>query len=231
MSCDNIVKLGKWKGMFGFLTGVRYICGVMTKFLLTIILAVSVLGAFAEEPITGKALVDAVALTQYVQARNPEFDPMIAEAFISVGERYGIRGDVALCQAVLETGWFRFSDGTAVTADQHNYCGMGVVKGGMKGASFDTIEDGVEAMIQHLFAYCSKDELPQEVTLRDPRFRLVERGCAPSWEGLSMRWAMNPNYGRDILRIYNGLLKSRGLMPLPEEAPCDSDEVSQQDLF
>lgn len=202
----------------------------MKKLILMIVVAVGVLGAFAGEPIAGKARVDAAAMTQYVQARNPGFDPQIAEAFIAVGERYGIRGDVALCQAVLETGWFRFADGTAVTPDQHNYCGMGVVSGRMKGASFETVEQGVEAMLQHLYAYSTKADLPEGATLLDPRFRLVERGCAPSWEALSMRWAMNPNYGRDILRIYSGLLKTRGLA-LEEETPCESDEISQHDLF
>lgn len=211
--------------------GVCYICGVMKNCLLTILLMMCVCGALSAETITGNARVDASALTHYVQARNPEFDPTIAEAFISVGERYGIRGDIALCQAILETGWFRFSGGTAVTPDQHNYCGMGVTKGGMKGASFDTVEQGVEAMLQHLYAYCCKEKLPEDVTLLDPRFRLVERGCAPSWEGLSMRWAMNPNYGRDILRIYNALLKSQGLAPIDVELTCDSDETSQQDIF
>ena len=216
---------------FAFLSRRHYICGVMTKlYLIFMFFAVGVAGIFAGEPIVGRAKVDAAALTQFVQARNPGFDPLIAEAFIAMGERYGIRGDVALCQAVLETGWFRFSGGTAVTPEQHNYCGMGVVKGGVRGATFDTIDQGVEAMLQHLYAYCTKDDLPPDVTLHDPRFRLVERGCAPSWEDLSMRWAMNPNYGNDILRIYNSLLVSQGLTSVGESS-SESEEVSQPDCF
>ncbi len=224
---------------FGILVPDYYFCGGMRRIVIAITLWTSCLMAvFGGEPIAGKARVDAAAMTQYVQQHNPDFDPQIATAFFDVGERYGIRGDVALCQAVLETGWFRFGGGTAVTPDQHNYCGMGVVSGGLKGASFDTVEQGVEAMVQHLYAYCCKEALPEEATVYDPRFALVTRGCAPEWEALSMRWAMNPNYGRDILRIYNGLLKSQGLdvktfeEKLEEKLEeCESDEVSLQDLF
>lgn len=162
-------------------------------------------GVRAEVAIMGERVVDAARMAEFVSRHNPDFDPAIAEAFATVGDRYGIRGDIALCQAILETGWFRFGGGTAVSPDQHNYCGMSVTRRGLKGASFDSIEQGVTAMMQHLYAYCTTEPLPADEELVDPRFSLVSRGCAPTWEGLSNRWAMNPDYGTLILDIYSRL--------------------------
>lgn len=158
-------------------------------------------------PIMGKAVVnDADLLCRFVRRNNADFPLEVAQAFLDVGERYGIRGDVALCQAIIETGWFRFADGTAVTPDQHNYCGLGVTGRGMKGNSFDSVVEGVTAQIQHLYAYCCKNPLPAGEKLVDPRFKLVTRGVAPNWDDLSNRWAMNKNYGKQIMQLYEQLL-------------------------
>lgn len=157
------------------------------------------------ESILGESQIDAHTLWLFVRRHNADFPIEIAEAFLSIGRSYGIRGDVALCQAIIETGWFRFADGTAVTPDQHNYCGLGVTKRGQRGASFDTIEDGVRAHLQHLYAYASTEPLPIGEPLLDPRFSLVTRGVASSWHDLSNRWAMNPDYGQQILTIYSQL--------------------------
>ncbi len=160
-----------------------------------------------KQSIMGESVIDAGALRDFVARHNPEFDIAIAEAYITVGRRYGIRGDIALCQSILETGWFRFADGTCVTPDQHNYCGLGVVKLGSKGHSFDTIEQGVTAQMQHLYAYACSDPLPEGEKLLDPRFKLVSRGVAPTWAELSGRWAANDRYARSFLRLYIELTK------------------------
>jgi LysM repeat protein len=153
---------------------------------------------------------------------NPDFAEAeeVAKAFISVGNIYGIRGDMAFCQSLIETGWFKFDGGTAVTPDQHNYCGMGVTSKGMKGNSFATVEDGVRAQLQHLFAYASKLPLPEEKVL-DPRFKYVTRGIAPHWEDLSNRWAMNPDYGKHIVALYSKLL---AFVPPVVEEPAPQPE-------
>ncbi|MCM1164109.1 MAG: glucosaminidase domain-containing protein [Muribaculaceae bacterium] len=157
--------------------------------------------------ICGPQEVDTEAMYRFVKSRNPKFDRRIAKAFSEVGRRYGIRGDVALCQAILETGWFKFDNGTAVKPSQHNYCGMGVKKRGERGASFASIEEGVTAMMQHLYAYSSTQPLPRGEKLMDPRFKLVKRGSAPTWHSLSGRWAANPSYGSGILDLYSKMKK------------------------
>lgn len=168
----------------------------------------ALLSAEAAIMILGEPRVDAETMWRFVNNVNPDFPIEIAQAYIEVGRRYGIRGDIALCQAVIETGWFRFADGTAVRPEQHNYCGLGVEKRGMTGCSFSSIEEGVTAQLQHLYAYAADTPLPEGEKIIDPRFKLVKRGCAQSWHDLSGRWAMNDRYGTQILSLYQRLLES-----------------------
>lgn len=157
--------------------------------------------------ICGRSTVDPEVLTAFVRQFNSDFDSEIAERYVELGEIYGIRGDIAFCQAILETGWFRFDRGTAVCADQHNYCGLGVVKKGLRGAAFPSVRAGVTAHLQHLYAYATTTALPEGETLVDPRFKAVSRGTARQWSDLNNRWAMNDTYGSKILKIYSGLLE------------------------
>lgn len=154
------------------------------------------------QPIMGEPVFDAERLYNFVAHHNPGFDRTIAKAYIEVGRRYGIRGDIALCQSILETGWFMFADGTSVTPSQHNYCGLGVLSRGQRGHSFKSVEEGVTAQIQHLFAYACASPLPDGETLIDPRFKLVSRGVAPTWSELSGRWAANDRYARSIMKLF-----------------------------
>jgi len=158
--------------------------------------------------IMGNSSVSAAKMAAYVKAKNPNAQDIdeIAAAFIEVGQIYGVRGDIALAQSILETGWFKY-EGSAVTPDQHNYGGLGVTSNGMKGNEFATVREGVTAQIQHLMAYASTNEIPKGEVLVDQRFKWVTRGKAPHWEDLSMTWAMNPNYGTRILSIYEQMKK------------------------
>lgn len=153
--------------------------------------------------ILGETRLQVEQMYAFVSSRNPDFPREIAEAFYTIGKRYGIRGDIALCQSILETGWFKFTGGTAVTLEQNNFCGLGVTKLGIKGHAFDTIEEGVTAQIQHLYAYACKKELPKGEKLIDPRFSLVRRGIAPTWADLNRRWAANSHYADRIMKLYS----------------------------
>lgn len=157
--------------------------------------------------IFGSPQVSVDVMTRFAASRNPDFDSRIARAFHEVGRRYGIRGDIAFCQAIVETGWFMFTGGTAVRPSQHNYCGLGVLKKGMRGHSFQSVEEGVTAQIQHLYAYATRKDLPRGERLVDPRFNLVDRGCASTWHDLSNRWAANSAYGASIMNLYQKLLQ------------------------
>lgn len=123
---------------------------------------------------------------------NSNFDIEIAKAFFKLAIKYRIDPVMVLAQSILETGWFKYN-GSAVKPEQHNYCGLGVTSNGLTGGSFDTIEEGITAQLQHLFAYGSKDALPEGEEILDPRFKYVTRGIAPTWQQLAGRWAV-PGY-------------------------------------
>ena len=166
--------------------------------------------------IMGKSQASAQDLTNYVLKENAGFNHQIAEEFISVGNLYGIKGDIAFAQSILETGWFKFA-GSSVRPEQNNFCGLGATGGGNPGNSFTSIREGVTAQIQHLLAYASKDDLPSGETLVDPRFKYVTRGIAPTWTSLNGRWATGANYGEKILAIYDGMDKSGSQPSVPSQ--------------
>ena len=152
-----------------------------------------------------------------IKKNNPNFNIEIAKAFFTFADEYHIDPIRAISQSILETGWFKF-EGSSVNAYQNNFCGLGTTGGGVAGASFKTIEEGVRAQLQHLYAYGCKDALPDgETTIVDPRFNLVTRGIAPNWEQLAGRWAVpgfdgsdpaaaikaGTTYGQKIDKIFN----------------------------
>jgi len=171
--------------------------------------------------IMGTSIASAESLKQMMLANNPQASEDLPELYISIGEEYGLRGDLAFCQAAKETGWWKY--GGLVEPYQNNYCGLGATgnpafgdedlhgaepsrvwyENGVHGAVFKTRADGVEAHIQHLYAYASKAPLPAGKKLLDPRFTLVCRGIAETWSDLDGRWAVPGNgYGQSILDDY-----------------------------
>lgn len=60
-----------------------------------------------------------------------------------------------------ETGYLRF--GGSILAEQNNFAGLGAIGGSTKGVCFATLEEGVLAHLEHLYAYCSKRALPAGV--------------------------------------------------------------------
>ncbi|SDT50484.1 N-acetylmuramoyl-L-alanine amidase [Paenibacillaceae bacterium GAS479] len=171
-------------------------------------------------PIIGQPIIQADVMTSYVQKVNPAFNPEIAQQFWIIGSRYGLRGDIALCQSIHETNWFRF--GGSVKPQQNNFAGIGATGGSNPGSSFASVEEGVTAQIQHLYAYASKAPLPAGEVVVDPRFSLVQRGIAPAWEDLAGRWAVpgydrskyvslqtalaaGETYGQKIIRLYGAM--------------------------
>ncbi len=173
-------------------------------------------------PILGESVATSEQLRAALKKNNPSA-PDLVDLYLQIGKEYGIRGDLAFCQAAKETGWWRF--GNLVRLEQNNYCGLGATGRpatgeedlcgansnrvwyieGEHGAYFRTPADGVEAQIQHLYAYATKNPLPRGKEIVDPRFTLVNRGVAPNWIDLNGRWAVpGTNYGQSIISDYFG---------------------------
>lgn len=188
----------------------------------------------ADITILGNSLLTARQLTAWIEKETPrlmtkaaangqEFKPIpdLAQLYIDIGKEYGIRGDIAFCQAAKETGYWQFTG--SVTPEQNNYCGLWATGSpltgqeslngadpdqvtfvaGLHGATFATPAAGIEAHIQHLYAYATKNPLPNGKVLVDPRFALVNKGIATTWLQLNARWAVpGTTYGQSILADY-----------------------------
>lgn len=113
----------------------------------------------------------------------------------------GVRAEIVFTQAMLETGWLQF--GGDVKVGQFNFAGIGATGGGVPGNSFPDVRTGIRAQVQHLKAYASTDPLNNPCV--DPRFHYVKRGCAPTMEQLSGKWATGSGYGQSLARILMGL--------------------------
>ena len=122
-------------------------------------------------------------------------------------EREGVRPDIALAQALVETGYFGY--GGTVKPKQNNFCGLGTTGKKVKGAKFKSPEIGVRAHIQHLLAYSVMKKPSTNIV--DPRYDLAhairkERGFIDKWSGLQGTWAMGSQYCEKIMVIYQAML-------------------------
>ena len=132
-----------------------------------------------------------------------------AQIFYEEAMAEGVRAEVAFTQCMKETGFLKY--GGDVLPNQYNFAGIGAT-GAVHGASFENVRMGIRAQIQHLKAYASLDGLTNPCV--DPRFNLVKRGSAQYVEWLGIKenpngcgWASSKNYGHDIVKMVNLLLK------------------------
>lgn len=157
----------------------------------------------------------------------------MAKIFLTEGEKEGVRGDGAFCQSLIETGYFKF--GGDVQSNQHNYAGLGAT-GGIPGLSFPDDRTGVRAQIQHLKAYASAEPLVQACV--DPRYGYVSKGCAPTFERLSGKWAVPGYYGYSSLEAARAAKDSYGdhIVQLIEQAtkievaPVQPDQTAPEGM-
>jgi hypothetical protein len=166
------------------------------------------MGLENNKSILGHAVATEEQMLSFARSINPKFPADLPKLYLETGNRYGIRGDIAFCQMIKETGYQRY--GGIVQSNQSNFAGIGAVGNSKtnKGNSFQNKQQGVLAHIQHLYAYASTHSLPVSEILVDPRFKYVTRGIAPNWQDLDGRWAVpGRGYGEDILRIYNQMLQ------------------------
>lgn len=171
------------------------------------------LTVYLPHPIMGEPEVSAEQMAAFLLSTNP--NPKInctalelAQMFIEEGRIEGVRGDIAFCQSIHETGWFKY--GGQVLPEQNNYAGIGATNNSPvgKGAWFSSPREGVRAQIQHLKGYASKEPLKQECV--DPRYSILEQnnllGVAPNWEDLNGRWAVpGTTYGQSIMAQFEKL--------------------------
>jgi hypothetical protein len=157
----------------------------------------------------------------------------LANLFVSEGNRYNVRGDLAFAQSVVETAWFNFPDNGQVRPWNNNFSGIGACNSCGNGFQFPTPLAGVRAQIQLLRNY--GDIESRVANIPDPPVpelwgsnpataaynfdHYFHKGRAPFWNNMGNgNWATAPNYGPMVIRLYNQMLVSSNM---PSACPPD----------
>jgi murein DD-endopeptidase MepM/ murein hydrolase activator NlpD len=151
------------------------------------------------------------------RAQPARLDAPIADVialYLSEGQIEGVRGDLALAQAVLETGWFTSGD-----TGRNNFAGIAHYDHADAGQSFATPAEGVRAHIQLLKKFAAGNDTP----LGRPDVAPNAGARADTWGQLAGTWATDPNYWTAISGVYVQMLTfARTSEPdgLLAAAPC-----------
>ena len=128
--------------------------------------------------------------------------------YVTEGDAEGVRGDVALAQAVLETGHFTNSD-TAI----NNFAGIAHYDGTASGSGFADPIIGVRAQIQLLKKYALGNDAP----LANPNVAPRAGASATTWGGLAGTWASATTYWTSLSSVYESMLTHAGSTPDPAD--------------
>lgn len=183
--------------------------------------------------LNGRFLGDSSDLVRYFRAGGKgdgKFSvalEALAKLYVTVGQRFGIRADMAWAQMIHETGYGQY--GGLVLPTQNNFAGIGATGPGVPGNSFATAELGVIAQYAHLAwyiypthfsdPYCSLVSQPADgpiTTPGDPRHFVQpdgspHKGNVRTVFDLSGKWAVGMEYGATIQRMAAAIAPTCGL--------------------
>lgn len=182
---------------------------------------------YKEISIFGKSALMKSQAVAYIKQVNPNYKltctpEELVDYYWEEAELEGVRPDLALAQALIETGTFSYKGD--VQPKQNNFCGLGATGNGVRGVVFPTAKIGARGHIQHLLAY-SRVELPH-TKIVDPRYNhahsiRMSRGLVDKWSGLNGTWAMGSYYCEKIMS------KHVRMMAMPMS---DADKVLWQKM-
>jgi hypothetical protein len=119
-------------------------------------------------------------LLAYIKNRNDKldakFEAMPVE-YMRHGEALGLRWDYAFFQAMLETGYLKFTGD--VKPDQNNFAGLGATGRGVRGESFKDVSSGSRAHLEHLLMYTG-EKLANPIAQRTRNIQ--EWGVLTEWQ-------------------------------------------------
>jgi hypothetical protein len=126
--------------------------------------------------------------------------------YLSEAEAEGVRGDLAIVQAIYETGWFTNGD----TA-RNNFAGIAHYDDTTSGDAFPDVATGIRAHVQLLKKYAAGNG----ILLVQPDVAPEATARASTWDELSGTWATSPDYWAGLSRLYDLILDHSG----HDEAP------------
>jgi murein DD-endopeptidase MepM/ murein hydrolase activator NlpD len=128
------------------------------------------------------------------------------------GMAEGVRPELALAQAALETGDFMSTD-TAI----HNYAGIGHPDGAGSGFRFPSPAVGVRAHVQLLRAYAEGNDADFASERVAPR----AAASATTLVELAGTWAVDPRYAEKVATVLTAITGA----PVPGPAPASSSGI------
>lgn len=137
----------------------------------------------------------------YARRRNPDA-PDIAEMYWRQGKRYGVRGDVAYCQAAYDTRFW--------TTEFAGPDWAPMVR------AMWADEAAIGERIRMLYTFATEAPLDSGTNAEARSVELIEwmgwKGRAPCWEDLNGKWSQpgNLRYGQDIAAMWRGMREWRG---------------------
>jgi hypothetical protein len=157
------------------------------------------------------------------QALDLPVDDLLA-IYLSEAEAEGVRADLAIAQAVYETGWFTNSD-TAL----NNLAGIGHYDDATSGDAFPDVATGVRAHVQLLKKYAAGNG----AGLVQPDVAPDATARASTWEELAGTWATSPDYWAGLSRLYDTILRhTRHDEPAPAALEdCDLRQVEEAAVY
>jgi hypothetical protein len=138
--------------------------------------------------------------------------------YLAEGDAEGVRGDLALAQAIHETGWFTSSD-TAI----NNFAGIAHPTGAGSGQGFPEALTGIRAHIQLLKKYAEGND----VDLVHPDVAPDAGAQADTWEQLAGSWAADEGYWTALSDLYTTMLDQAGRPLQNTPPPAEPDTCAQ----
>jgi N-acetylmuramoyl-L-alanine amidase len=125
----------------------------------------------------------------------------LAMIYVIEGITQGVRGDIAFCQSLVETGWFWKND-THFDVDpaQNNFGGLGATGGGVPGDSYPTPTIGIRSQLQSLALRCDvKIPINDVLGAYDRKvYDILTNYHHKYWRELAGTWAADKTYWTQI---------------------------------
>jgi hypothetical protein len=133
----------------------------------------------------------------------------LVELYYAEGLAEGVRPELAIAQAVHETGYFGSTD-TAI----NNYAGIGHPDGAGSGMPFASPAIGVRAHVQLLRAFAEGNDADFASERSAPR----AGASATTLIELAGTWAMDPSYAEKVVAVLTAVTGDRGADPRVESS-------------
>lgn len=138
---------------------------------------------------------DATGRPQPPRLQTPVRD--VIALYLGEGDLEGVRGDLALAQAIVETGYFTNTD-----TSRNNFAGIGHYDHAAAGFGFPDAVSGVRAHIQLLHKFAAGNS----VALARPDVAPNAGAQTATWGGLTGTWATSTTYWTSLSGVYESML-------------------------